>query len=460
MRIPFGTQSYQHTSLPLSAQRMVNCYLEPAPPQAKTLAAVVASFGVDTETTVGAGPYRGALLARSTLYVLSGTELYRVDRTFTATLLGSVPGAAFCFLAGDETNVLVVDPGTHAGYYWNGSIVQRVTDPDWPGASWLGYLDGYFVIIQPGTGKFYITAYRNPASIDALDFASAERYPDDLVTGIVDHGELILFGTESGEVFYDSGDATFPLSKVSSGDFEIGCTAPRGPAKIDNTVFFPGSDGKVYRLNGYTPIAISTPVVEQAIERATDRDFVGFAWKEPGHAFYGLKGDGFAFIYDISTQLWYEKESYGLNAWRWEFILRAYDKWIVGDATSNKLGALSAETFTEFGSTLRASCTSPPVGEENRRTIHSRVELVFEQGVGIVTGQGADPQVMLQFSDDGGRTWSSEKWRSMGLIGQFRRRSIWNRLGQARDRIYRYAISDPVRRTLILATTEAKVGAY
>lgn len=92
--------------------------------------------------------------------------------------------------------------------------------------------------------------------------------------------------------------------------------------------------------------------------------------------------------------------------------------------------------------------------------VHQRLELVFEQGVGIPQGQGSDPQVMLDWSDDGGRSWSAQRFRSMGKIGEYRRRTVWNQLGQARDRVYRYQVSDPVRRTLILATTEAATGNY
>jgi hypothetical protein len=87
---------------------------------------------------------------------------------------------------------------------------------------------------------------------------------------------------------------------------------------------------------------------------------------------------------------------------------------------------------------------------------HDEVQLVFQQGVGLASGQGYDPKVMLQWSDDGGRTWSSERWRALGKMGEYRKRGpTWNALGSARDRCYRFAISDPVRRTLILATTEA-----
>jgi|SRR6185295_5996686 len=456
MRIPFGTQSYRHVSLPISAQRMVNCYLEPAPPQAKTFAAVVASYGV-ANWVATRGTHRGFKVVRSVLYWCAGTSLYRVGASGVVTTLGTIEGSGYVLIEGDETNVMVVEPATERGWFWNGSAVAQITDPDWPGAVSLAYLDGYYIIIPPNSGQYFITANRNPSSIDALDFASAERYPDDLTSIIVDHGEGILFGTESYQAVYDSGSTDFPLTDIPSAQGEIGCVCPRGPAKADNSVFFPGSDGKVYRLNGYAPQAISTPVVEQAIARAVDRDFIGLTWKEPGHDFYGLKCADFAYVYDIANGLWHERGSHGFSSWRWAGVVRAYEQWIVADAETGALGTLSGDTFTEFGNTLRLECTSPPVGRDNLRTKHSRIELVFENGVGIANGQGSDPQAMLQFSDTDGRTWSSERWRSLGRMGDYKSRSVWWRNGSARSRIYRYAISDPVRRTLVLATTKSRV---
>lgn len=459
MRIPFGTQSYRLAdAVTLAAQRMVNCYLEAAPPGSESPFYVRFCHGIKSWTTAGNGPLRGGFIRNNTLFVVSGTKAYRVSSGGTATELGTIPGGGFVDMAGDETNVLFI--ADEDGYYWNGSTLAKITDPDWPGAAWCEYLDGYFIIGPPDSGSFYVTANRNPADINALDFISAEKYPDDIVTGIVDHGELIVFGRESFEVFYNSGNADFPLDRVPSGHGEVGCASRHGPAKLDNSVFFPGHDGVVYRLNGYVPERISTHAVEQAIQKAADRDFRGMAWTEGGHKFYALTCEDFCFVYDVTTQMWHERESYGQSEWRPLFILRAYDKWIVGDSTSNKLGELDAETFTEWGDVLRASCTSPPITADNKRVIHSRLELIFETGVGTATGQGSDPQVMLRFSDDRGRTWSSEYWRSLGRQGEYTTRVVFHRLGQSRGRIYEWAISDPVPRTLIAATTEAVSGGY
>jgi hypothetical protein len=68
--------------------------------------------------------------------------------------------------------------------------------------------------------------------------------------------------------------------------------------------------------------------------------------------------------------------------------------------------------------------------------------------VGLVVGQGNDPQAMLRWSDDGGHTWSNEHWKSMGAIGQYGYRTIWRRLGMTqklRDRVYEVSGTDPVK---------------
>lgn len=453
MRIPFGSMSYQHRSLPLSAQQMVNCYLEAAPAQSKTFAAVVQSYGIRQLSTVGTGYLRGGIVRNGIPYVVAGETLYRLSIKGESTALGSIPGAGYVDMAGDEENIMLVSRGR--GWYWNGVTVQEITDPDFPGAEWVETLDGYYIIGSIGSGKFYISSNRNPSEWDALDFASAEKYPDDLVSGIVANGEVYLFGKESFEVWFDSGDADLPLERSSAGFGDIGCLSRFGVTKADNSVFFLGHDGVIYRLNGYQPQRISTHAIEQAIEDYADKTCFAQTFNEGGHKFVSFTFDEGTWVFDVATNLPHDRRSFNLPNWRPLFILRAFDEWIVGDYYTNIIGVLDPNEFAEFGETLRSSATSPPVSDDNKRISTSRVELVFEQGVGLPSGQGEIPKVMLRWSDDGGRTWSSEHWRSLGKIGEYRRRTVWNRVGQARDRVYEYAITDPVRRTLILATTDA-----
>lgn len=448
-QIPFGTQSYQHSSLPLSAQRMVNSYLEPGPPAAKTPAAVVASFGIKPYLTFGTGAMRGAEIVNNVIYLVCGTGLYSVTQAGVVTNIGTIPGSGPVFIDGDGSHVMVTVNGP--SYLWDGVTTSLIADSDFPGYEWVAFLDGYMVG-GPGDGRVYVnhTAF-DPTVWNALDFASAEAAPDDVVVGIVDHRELFLFGRQTTEVWYDSGDPAFPLTRTASGFMEIGTTSKYGPAKIDNTIFFPATDGTVRRVNGYTPVRVSQTAMEQAIAKYKSQECVGNAWIENGHSMYGLTYQEATWVYDISTQLWHERQSFGLANWKAQFVLRGNNLTFVGDRTSNQLGTLDAGTFTEWGQTMVSSVTAPAVAQDNELIPHASLELVFEQGVGVGTGQGVDPKVMLQFSDDGGRTWSNEIWRQLGKAGEFRRTALFNRLGQSRDRVYRYGISDPVRRTLIQA---------
>lgn len=56
-----------------------------------------------------------------------------------------------------------------------------------------------------------------------------------------------------------------------------------------------------------------------------------------------------------------------------------------------------------------------------------------------------DPQVMLQFSDDNQQTWSKERWKSMGAIGQHAKRMKWGPLGFFLRRNIRLSITDPIK---------------
>jgi hypothetical protein len=280
------------------------------------------------------------------------------------------------------------------------------------------------------------------------------------VTSITDHREVFLFKRDAAEVWYNSGAADFPLTRTASGYMEKGCVSRFGAIKADNSVFFAASDGTLCRVNGYTPVIISTTAIEQAIAKYATQECIAHTWIESSHTMVAFTYIENTFVYDCSTQLWHERQSYGLKNWRAAFVLRASNMTLVGDSQSNRLGILDAQVFTEWDQPLVSSVTSPPVPHPpDQETLqHAYLELIFEQGVGLNTGQGSDPKVMVQYSNNDGRTWSNEIWRPLGKIGEFNAAALINRLGQTtrrQGRIYRYSMSDPTRRTLIQALTDS-----
>lgn len=455
MKIQFGTGSYQlGESAHFSAQRMVNAYLEASPPGSESPYYVRERYGIATDRTVGT-LHRGAGVVRGILYVVSGTTAYRVPASGAAVELGTIPGSGRVTIKGDETNVAFLTG--RLWYVWNGSTFAAVSDPDAPLSDWMDYLDGYYIGSEHNTGQFFISDNRDPSSWNPLEFASAEKYPDDVTTGIVSHGELLLFGTESGQGYYNSGNADFPFEPVPSANWEVGVASVHGRAKFLNSVAFVGSDFVVYLLEGYAPIPISSDAVSTKLRKATDKDFVCHSWMEAKHPFLSVGNSEFTFVYDGSTKLWHERESYGYSYWLPQFVVPAYNKLYVGDSLSGRLGVLSGDVASDWDGFMRSSSTCPPISDDNKRIIHNRLELLFEAGQGAY---GSEAQVMLRWSDDRGRTWSNEHWRSLGSLGQYRQRAVWSRGGTSRGRIYEWAITDSVRRTLIGATLEAEGGEY
>ena len=69
----------------------------------------------------------------------------------------------------------------------------------------------------------------------------------------------------------------------------------------------------------------------------------------------------------------------------------------------------------------------------------------METGVGLASGQGSNPQVMLRVSRDGGHSWSSTLTAALGKVGEYARRVLWRRLGRSRDFTFELSVSDPAK---------------
>jgi hypothetical protein len=346
-------------------------------------------------------------------------------------------------------------------YNSNTSAFAQITDPDFPGAVTVGYLDGYFVFNEPNSQRVWVTSLFDGTSTDPLDFASAEGSPDGLVSLIIDHREAWLFGTNSVEVWYDAGLVDFPLTRIQGAFNEIGCAAAYSVAKLDNGLFWLGSDargkGIVYRANGYTGQRVSTHAVEWHIQQyANISDALAYTYQQDGHAFYVLvfPSANTTWVYDVATGSWHERAGLDNGVFtrhRGNCQMAFGGETVIGDFENGNVYAFDLEVFADNGQPQKwlRSWRALPTGENNlKRTVQHNLQLDCETGNGLNDGQGSNPQVMLRWSDDGGHTWSNEHWKSTGAIGTYGKRVIWRRLGMTtklRDRVYEVSGTDPVR---------------
>lgn len=447
--IQFGLMSYQSRSKPWIASRLVNFYAETAPQQAgaKTPVALMPTPGLALFSTVGIGPIRGVKEFLGVLYVVSGNTLYSIDAGGTATSLGTITGIGYVTMDTNTTQLCIVSRPTGWIYTPATATLTQITDADFPGSAGVTQVGGYFVHMAPdNSGEWFISALENGLAYDALDFATAEQSSDPLVRPFGDHQEIHLFGSTTLEIWSNTGAADFPFSRATTG--EKGLLAAFSIAKCDNTLFWVGHDKQVYRLDGYQPRRVSTHAVEKTISETSDpSDIVGLSHVENGHAFYVItssSGD-WTLAYDAATGLWAERASHPDNLWRATTAAQCYSKTLVGDSGAGLVYEVQTGTYTENSNTLTRKIVSAPVYGNGRRLTMSKLEVVIETGVGLTSGQGSDPQVMMRFSDDGGRTWSNEHWRSIGAVGAYKTRAIWRRLGSFRERVFELTVSDPVK---------------
>lgn len=462
--VQFAVQSYTARALPLAAQRVVNFFAEAAPPDAKSDVVVYNAPGIKTFTTGIAGAVRGAEVMRRVLFVVAGASVYSVASTGVATLLGSIntdgSPVSMAVNRANPPELIIVDGQDGWTFDTTNGLVQ-ITDPDFLASTTVTFQDGFFIV---GTvdGRFALSGLDNGQSWLATDVAQAEGDPDDVVAVFSNHRELWVFGEETIEVYFNSGNLDFPFERIQGAFIERGCAAAFSVAEDDNTLFWLGDDGIVYRAAGYNPTRISTHAIEEAIRGFDDwSDAFAFFITISGHKFYHLTfpaGDT-TFVFDAATNLWHERESGDARFWRTAAYAFAYNTHIVGDAFLGQLGELDMDIFTEYGAVMRGTMTGPPAHFDRKRVFHRRFEVDVESGVGLTSGQGSDPLITLDYSDDGGRTYSLRKPpRSLGRIGAYRQRLRWRRLGQARNRIYRLMIEDPVKRTIVAAHLEAEPG--
>ena len=465
MKTPILGATYVARSVNAADARMVNLFPEIVPEAGKEPAFLMRAPGLRKLTEVGTGPIRGLWALGNFMYVVSGTTLYKVSTTYTATSLGTIAGTGPVSMSDNGTQIFIAANGP--GYIYNSvtNVFAQITDPDFPGAVTVGYLDGYFVFNEPNSQKFWVTQLLDGSSVDPLDFASAEGAPDGLVGLIVDHREVWLFGTNSVEVWYDAGLLDFPLQRIQGAFNEIGCAAAYSIAKMDNGLFWLGKDargqGVVYRANGYTGQRISTHAVEWQIQQYGNlSDAIGYTYQQDGHSFYVLifPSANTTWVYDVATQAWHERAGWSNGDWtrhRSNCQVFFNSEVIVGDYEDGRIYAFDLDYYQDDDQIQRWYRTwrALPTGTNNlRRTAHHSLQIDLESGTGLNLGQGSDPQVMLRWSDDGGHTWSNEHWAGIGKIGEYYKRVFFRRLGMTlklRDRVYELSMTDPVKTAIM-----------
>jgi hypothetical protein len=466
MRAPLISGDFQARSAIANNQRCVNLYPERNPPDAPYPYTHYVTPGL-TQLVAGTGfPSRCVYTASNgQLFEVIGKSVYATSARWVRTLLGTISaGSTPVSMADNGLCALIVDGSA------NGWVIDLATLHFAPvsgqngafyGGTRVDYIDTYFILNRPGTAQWYISlsncTFANmtgtvtpdtvAAAFDPLAIVSKTGYPDFVQGPIVMHREAWIVGTQTSEVWYDAGNADFPLAELPGVFVEHGAVAPYSLAKQDLSVYWLSMDKQgqaiVMTGNQYVAKRISTHAIEQQIQSyATIDDAVGFTYQQLGHTFYVLAfptADA-TWVYDVAEEMWHQRvwiDTDGVeHRHRANNAAAAYGLNVCGDWETGALYAFDLANLTDFGGPIVRRRGFPTIEQGNRRVSYSRLILDMDVGEVAATLLGHEPQISLRFSDDRGKTWGQPLLGGIGATGQFNRSVLFTRLGLGRQRLF------------------------
>lgn len=478
--IPFVGPSYDNRSTNVNTQKCINWYPEVNPEGSLSKMSLIPTPGLEEWVDLGTNAIiRGLWTDGTLLHAVSGSDYFTVTAGGTATDRGDLDtSTGLVSMASSPTEIMTVD-GT-SGYIYNiaADTLTKITDGDFPTSDTVSFLDGYFIVNKQDTGRFHISSLNAGTAWGATDFATAEGDPDNLVAVKVSNRRLWLFGKDTIEIWRNTGASAFPIERIEGSFIEVGLGSKDALAKGDNDLFWLGNNkyGKdvIFRAFSHEAQIISTRAVEwQLSQYGTTSDATCFVYRQEGHTFaeFTFPSANKTWVYDAASSksygkpMWHERSSrYDINDLlsdgRHRITSHVFfnGDHIVGDFDNGKLYKLKTDVFTEDGEEIKRTRRSPFIHESQRKIFFGDVQVMFEPGVGLTSGQGSDPVASLRHSNDGGNTWSRRRNRSIGKKGEYKDRVRWNRNGSGRNRVFELEISDPVNAIVIDAFAKINIG--
>jgi hypothetical protein len=470
--LEIGTQSNYGRYGQDGAARVINGHAEELGKEGKHPYPIYGSAGLqDFATLTDGGAVRDMIELNGHLHTVAGRAIYRVDEAGSggAEPIGGMPSDGLVTMAFNRANEITVVCDGIAKVI-TGATVTDITNTNLEPSSSVSSLGGYSIHTQR-RGRFQWSGIDNAHAFDALDFATAESQPDEIVIGKVLGRQFLPFGTKTIEFWNltPEGNAAFTWQHT----IDVGCWAAGSVCEIPvltkeaatNSIAFAATN----RQGGYAAVClvengaarvISKHDVDRAIEAEPDKNSItSCAWSEGGNSFYCISGSTFSWQWNSRTGQWNERQSYGLNRWKIRSTQHFGSGLIAGDYTSNKLYRMSRNYFDEAGDPLIMTIQTPPVHSFPEGLEFLALYLDVIPGVGIISGapEVVNPQIMVSWADDG-INFTAPRLLDLGRAGATVKRVLTTRLGQSKPgdagRTFRFSVSVAAAKGLMGASLD------
>jgi hypothetical protein len=462
--LPLFGQGVTGESAIITAQRRVNCLYEMREDGDKQQIIIRGTPGTilfsDQSAILGGVRGMHTFVANSRLYVVITNQLLEIDQNGVATNRGAITAGTNIVAMEDNGSghqLLILDGAKGWIFNTQTNVLTQIANANFPqNAITCSFDSGYFLVDDPtNIGRFWKSAAFDGTSWSATDFGTFSTSSNQLIRVFALAGAVILFGSLALEFWQNVGGSGFPYSVLKQSASPYGLAARWSIAPVEDTIAFLGQNQQgqvsVFMLQGYTPARISTPDLDFIINQfSTTSDAVAMGYVDDGHIVYQITFPtaGRTFIYDNTTKLWGEAQTgVGLIGRHYCNLGVGFNgNFYCGDFQAGRVYQLSSIAYTDNGSTIPRILQTRHVYQDYNILGIDELFLDLETGVGLQSGQGSLPQIMMQVSKDNGRTFGIERWKPFGAVGQYKdHRAIWRRLGSGRDFVFKFQMTDPVK---------------
>jgi hypothetical protein len=457
----FVGPSYTLASIKAGIQKTQNLYLEVN--EAEGTRTLKYTPGLRLLSTSGAGPCRGLWEASNgRSFMASGSKLYEITNPASPTDLGDfVTSSGTVSMADNGIDLLCVDGTKGYTFRFATNVFAQIADVDFPTATYCAFIDQYLIVNDANTGNWFLSGLSDAVNWDALDFAAAEAYPDDLIRLMVDDANnVVLFGSKSIELWFDSGEVLFPFSRVQGGYIARGTPGPDSWVKLDHAIIGITQDenglGMVERFDGQKLVRVSTFAIEELLKAGNLSAATAWAYQRAGHTFYCLNAPGMAstVCLDVSSGQWHERVS-GASRHRGEYHCIAGGLHVVGDYVNGNLYELDEDTYSDNGTAIERLRRCPHLSKETKTLFLANVGVDVETG--LIT-DATEPTCAFRISRDGGHTFGTATSHSLGTAGSYKKRVMRARCGSSRDFVIEWSTSAECPITITGANLDVVVG--
>ncbi len=457
--------SYQDRSRPLSSQETKNLYPEIVESGKERY--VIKSFpGQKIFGSTTQAPERGSYVAAEKTFRIVGQTLFYVKPSGIHESKGTIPGTGRCIFADDGDNIFIIADDIYQ-YTISTDALVMVTDPDITGAKSVTFLNNQFIYTFDTLSV--VSDVGSGASATSLNAIGAESNPDDLVRDYAFEQILYRFGTKSTETWYNSGTGNPPFERIEGQIYNVGLAAIHSATNTSRYLYWLGSDRTIYRASRGQEERVSTAAITSAINGYSRiDDAVGFSFAMDGKHYYAI-------TFPTDQKTWCVSDELGKNGWfelskgvtdnRWNAgsIVDCYNKILISDHANGKLYEMDFDTFDIDGDMMqRRRVTSSINGDllnaKGKRIQMSRMEFIIESGTGLITGQGENPKIMIEPSYDGGRSWSTGTWMSIGRLGEYVFKAEWWSMRSFYDMMVRLTVTDNVDVNIYSAVIDIRLA--